>query len=330
MPFQVFLVYSQVWLPLSRSYLLLHVQVSIGLAFQRREQALRDIALFRSCAYQLYLSHACWDWGTKDPGGRALSEYDWLKHSDEALALLVGMADELCRYLTLPSFSRARHRVTKSGRKEASRTVEVAYRLFDSLLTTHMAKFSYLTEVLKRYGLPANEASRIRQWERFIGEAIEDLRMIKTYRTPQALRSFARLFTIFLPAFYSPDFAQLARDANSLGLGIAFAVITSLSLTALFESIYILEDPFVAHLTLDGIDVNEELRVLHWHQLVNAREAFFPDTARYQDKFSVDFAGYQTISESSPKQKDIPRESSYRNSDSNTSNSDKRWVFKKQ
>jgi hypothetical protein len=214
---------------------------------------------------------------------------DWLKHSDEAMSLLLGMADKLCRYLTLPCFSRARHRVTNKGRREASRTVEVAYRLFDSLMTTDMAKFSYLTETLKRYGLPANEASRIRQWERFIGESIEDLRMLKTYRTPQALRSFARIFTILIPAFYSSDFCQLARQTNSLGLGIAFAVITSLSLTALFESIYILEDPFVAHLTLDGIDVQEELCVLHWYQLVNTREVIFPSAHKFQNTKSNDF-----------------------------------------
>jgi hypothetical protein len=108
-------------------------------------------------------------------------------------------------------------------------------------------------ERLKAAGLPATEISRVRQYERFIGEAIEDLRMVKMYRTPQSLRSFARLFTTLLPAFYAPAFAQVGIDLNSLGLGIAFAIITSLGLTALFESIQVLEDPFVAFITLDGI-----------------------------------------------------------------------------
>lgn len=287
------------------------MSVSIGLAFQRREQALRDIAVFRSCAYQLYLAHACWDWGTiKNPSsGRDMpsNDMDWLKHSDEAMHLLLGMADKLCHYLTLPCFSRARHRVTNRGRREASRTAEVAYRFFDSLMTTDMAKFSILTETLKRYGLPANEASRIRQWERFVGEAIEDLRMIKTYRTPQALRSFARIFTIFLPAFYSPDFCQLARSSNSLGLGIAFAIITSISLTALFESIYILEDPFVAHLTLDGIDVQEELCVLHWFQLVNAREVIFPGAHAFRERSSITTTtNYKKENENSTNNDEVP------------------------
>lgn len=266
------------------------MSVSIGMAFRRRERALKDLTVLRSCAYQIYLAHACWDWGKGDPGGRAKSSIKsdggedqerWLRHSDEALAQLVHIGDELFRFLTLPTASRARHRVTRAGRAEAAGTIDVAHRLFDSLLTHRMSRVTSLTEVLKKAGMPGNEASRVRQWERFLGEAVEDLRMIKLYRTPQALRSFARLFTVFLPPFYSPTYAQLARDTNSLGMGIAFACITSLALTALFESIRVLEDPFVAHLTLDGIDVHEELTVLHYYQLVNARGVFYPNATEF-------------------------------------------------
>ena len=157
------------------------------------------------------------------------------------------------QFLTLPTFSRTRHRILRSGRHEAARTVEVAYRLFDMFCTQRMLKLTMLTETLKAEGLPSGEISRISQFVRFIGEAMEDLRCIKTYRTPQALRSFGRLFTIFLPPFYAPTFAQLSINTGSLGLGITFALITSLGLCALFESVQILEDPFVAYISLDGI-----------------------------------------------------------------------------
>lgn len=103
-----------------------------------------------------------------------------------------------------------RHRVTKSGRREAARTAEVAYRLYDSLYTKRIIRLSALCENFKRAGLPSGEASRIRQYERFLGEAIENLRMIKNYRTPQTLRSFARLFTTLLPPFFAPTYAQIA------------------------------------------------------------------------------------------------------------------------
>ena len=104
----------------------------------------------------------------------------------------------------------------------------------------------------------------------------EQMRIIKNYRTPLALRAFANIFTLLIPPFYAPAFAQLAFDTNSYALGMVFGVVTSLALTALFESVNHLEDPFVANLTLDGIDVHEELSVLYWHQLVNTRKFIFP------------------------------------------------------
>lgn len=93
-------------------------------------------------------------------------------------------------------------------------------------------------------------------------EAIEKLRTIKLYRTPQGLRSFCRLFSVFLPPFYAPFYAQLAHELNSLGTAIAFAIITSIALTALFETVNQMEDPFQNGFTLDGIDVYNELDIL--------------------------------------------------------------------
>jgi hypothetical protein len=92
-----------------------------------------------------------------------------------------------------------------------------------------------------------------------MGEAMENLRILKMYRTPQALRSFARIFTLILPAFYAPTFAQLANDLNSLTMGIAMGLLISVGLTGLFESIQVLEDPFVAFITLDGISKYSQL-----------------------------------------------------------------------
>jgi len=123
--------------------------------------------------------------------------------------------------------------------------------------------------------------SRMRQYERFMGDAIENLRMVKTYRTPQTLRSFARLFTTLLPPFFAPTYAQLAINVNSLAIGIVFATVTSLCLNALLEGVEVLEDPFVAFVTLDGIDVREEFQVLHWQQLVSARNNVFREAIPY-------------------------------------------------
>ena len=259
------------------------MSASVSMTFNRREAALRHIASFRSTSYQIYFAHACWDWKTpgKSPSGRMVTTLASLEHADSVLYELVSIGDDLCQFLILPTMNRARHRVTSSGRMEASRIAQVGNHLFSDILVKRMSKLTLFTEDLKAVGLPGNEAARMRQWERMLVENIEQLRMIKMYRSPQGLRSFARLFSAFLPPLYAPTFAQLARDLNSLTMGIVFTVITSLALTGLFETITVLEDPFVAKLTLDGIDVREELNVLHYHELTKSRNIFFPNTSSY-------------------------------------------------
>lgn len=253
--------------------------VTITLAFRRRELALEHISKIKSFCFQIYLGHCIWGWKGKD---QQLTPEQLLEHTDILLEHLVGIGDELSRFLTLPTSSRSYHRMMHSGRVKAAGIMEVAYRLLDSLYTQRILKISQLTEFLKDQGLSATEASRLRQYERFVGESIEMLRMIKMYRTPQALRSFGRLFTLFIPAFYSPAFAQLAKELDSLPMGIAFSIITPLILTALFQTMQVMEDPFVGFLALDRIDVNEEMEVLHFQQMISARRTLFPFAQKYE------------------------------------------------
>mmetsp|Transcript_2551 Transcript_2551/g.3969 ORF Transcript_2551/g.3969 Transcript_2551/m.3969 type:complete len:421 (+) Transcript_2551:246-1508(+) len=268
------------------------MSVTIGLAFRRREDALVNVARFKALAFQIYLAHSSWDWGTSVSGRLDVrTEMEWLKHSDDVLALIMCQCDYLCRFLTLPCSSRSRHRVTHAGIMEASRTIDASYKLCDEMVPVSFTKLSLLTEDLKRLGFSVTEANRIRMWERTMVEAIETLKMLKLYRTPQALRSFARLFTLLLPPFYSPTFAQLARDTHSLGLGIAFACMVSIALTALFASIDTLEDPFVAIISLDGIDVREELIVLMWRELITSRKTLFPHAPDIHDDQIINDSG---------------------------------------
>ena len=270
------------------------ITLSIGMAFRRREEALLYIARLKSFTFQIYLAHAIWDWdGGKGKAG--LCHYNnevtpWVEHSDLVYEQLIGLGHELSRFLSLPTCSRSYHRVLKSGQRDAAEIMEVQKSLFDSLYTRRMTRLTKLTEEMKALGLSANEASRIRQYERNIGEAIESLRMIKMYRTPQALRSFGRLFTVLLPPLYAASFAQIAFDLQSLTMGIIFAIITPLCLTALFESMTNLEDPFVGWATLDGIDCVEELEVMYKQQLENTRNEAFPKAEAFEIRKSVDIS----------------------------------------
>jgi hypothetical protein len=259
------------------------ISAAIAMAYTRRERALITIGDLRSSAYSLYLAHCTWDW--PENGGRAGAEARgdivWIEHCDAVLAQLIGIGDELARFLSLPTATKSRHRMTRQGRRDAARIMEVSYYLIESMCTQRLTRLMFYSERIKKAGLPAGEMSRLRQYERYLFYDLEQLRMIKLYRTPQSLRSFARIFTLILPPFYSPAFAQVAIGTHSLAIGILFGIITALGLSALFESLEILEDPFTAYLALDGIDVNEEFEVLHYAQLVSARRLCFPDAPPY-------------------------------------------------
>ena len=104
----------------------------------------------------------------------------------------------------------------------------------NSVCSYRLPRLSELGEDLKKIGLSPSELSRARQYELFITEAIEKLRHIKTYRTSQALRTFARIFDVIIPPFYAPKFAQVAIDIHSLGIGLVFAILKSMCILLSF------------------------------------------------------------------------------------------------
>jgi hypothetical protein len=236
---------------------------SIGMAFARRETALRSIGTIRATLVQLYVAHAIWDWGNFNGGGGRESvrqAFDPAEHAGRVYDTITALQYNLCQFLTLPSSSRARHRTTRNGRREAV-SIDQVGQVYYERVVTQVIRLAASCESLKRAGLPGNEAARIRSWEHILLVEIEQLRNIKRYRTPQGLRSFGRLFSMFLPPFYAPYFTNVAHQLHSLGMGICFAILTSIALTALFETVVSLEDPFLdePHCVLDGINVKDEL-----------------------------------------------------------------------
>jgi hypothetical protein len=110
--------------------------------------------------------------------------------------------------------------------------------------------------------------------------------MIKLYRTPQGLRSFARLFSMILPPFFAPYYAQIAININhSLVIAILFCTLTSIALTSLFETVNQLEDPFdPIYSVLDGINVQFEIVDIVQEQLMTLRQEFYPSSVSYSSK----------------------------------------------
>lgn len=153
------------------------MSASIGMAFTRRDQALVHLAAVKTTLWNIYSAHACWDWPTPKSVGRSACEYDWRDHGDQVVTTIVFLCQDLSRLLTLPSSSRARHRVTDFGNDEAQKINAVRVALHQSLYR-RVATLTKLCENFKRQGLPPNEATRVRQWERMVTERIGTCSMI--------------------------------------------------------------------------------------------------------------------------------------------------------
>ncbi|OQR92965.1 hypothetical protein THRCLA_08572 [Thraustotheca clavata] len=220
--------------------------MQIRQAFTRRENALDSIAEMKAIACNILLANTTWNWGKN---GRQTLPPD---HNRKAKLLIRGLLSDLYTILKMPTFTRGRHRFTKSGVAEAAQfNFEV-----DTIIQRMMVAFHQLhlqVETMKAQGIPANEASRINQYHWFLQARFERLCNIKLYRTPQATRSFTRLMIMLLPLFYGPYYVYISssRDGNtSFAFALVLSAMTSLVMIGIFNVEKVLEDPF----TQEGLD----------------------------------------------------------------------------
>ncbi|TDH65876.1 hypothetical protein CCR75_006706 [Bremia lactucae] len=160
--------------------------------------------------------------------------------------------------LIMPTVTRGRHRLTSHGRILASQSIAPVKHLQLQVIQT-IRQLHDQVEVMKACGMPANEASRVNQYHWLLLARLERLQNIKFYRTPQATRSFTRLFILVLPVFYGPYYVFIARENENQATNFAFCLLLSVSTSLLMLGIFnverTMEDPFAGG-GLDGIHVH--------------------------------------------------------------------------
>ncbi|EGZ15825.1 hypothetical protein PHYSODRAFT_315989 [Phytophthora sojae] len=204
--------------------------MQIRQAFTRREQALDIIA-----------------------EGKKLPQ----DHVQKTKTLLESLLHDTMSLLIMPTLTRGRHRFTTHGRKLALQYVTPVKYLQLQIINT-IRQLHDQVEVMKACGMPANEASRINQYHWLLQARIEKLQNIKCYRTPQATRSFTRLFILVLPVFYGPYYYLATNFVFCLLLSVS----TSLLMTGIFNVERAMEDPFAGD-GMDGVHVHEVFQLTH-------------------------------------------------------------------
>ncbi|CAL5222534.1 g4909 [Coccomyxa viridis] len=214
--------------------------------YQRREQALRDLAETKILLQHIALAHKDWL-----PSG-ALP----LGHLNEAQAALHTLINGMRSYFLPPRFYSTEFPFTglklkmmriAQDRAKQTRRITIAFH-----------KLFRLSQVLQTSGLGDGHLSQLAAWSLQLQMAFERMSAIKEYRTPQGFRALARCYvTLFIPIFFGPYYANLR-----LGIGTPFAVIIAivmnLATVAVLHTAMALEDPF-DNQGLDGIYVDEAL-----------------------------------------------------------------------
>ncbi|CAK4072844.1 unnamed protein product [Aphanomyces euteiches] len=240
--------------------------MQIKQAFLRRENALDALAEFKAIASNVLLANITWNWGQNTraqlPPG----------HNMRAKVLLKGLVSDLYSLLKMPTFTRGRHRLTARGVNIAAQYQWHVDTIMQRMVLV-VQQLHNQVEVMKGLGLPPNEASRINQYHWFLQARIEKLTNIKMYRTPQATRSFTRLFILVLPLFYGPYYVYLVDSGDgrtSFAFALVLSAMTSLTMIGLFNVEKALEDPFTEE-GLDGVQIDLAIQ-----RIFDAFDTIFP------------------------------------------------------
>jgi hypothetical protein len=197
---------------------------SIGGAYKRRENALRE-------------------YGSLKAHGRAIffAARDWPQQSDEETkartSTLLGDLLKACRKLFTEPID------LMPGNEEA------VYKVFSQLS-------SHIISLRNDKGLASGEASRCNQYLSKMIIAFESVKHIYQYRTPRALRLYSDIFIVVLPILYGPYFASIFKE-SSKGLEYLLPILFGVVLVTLDQIQEHLENPF-DQIGEDDIIINAE------------------------------------------------------------------------
>ncbi|KAJ1432202.1 hypothetical protein B484DRAFT_447993 [Ochromonadaceae sp. CCMP2298] len=190
----------------------LPIVFEITAAYQRREIALRSLAVLKANMFSIRLCYAHW---SKD--SRKTSDI-----IDIADDIIENFFEDLKMYLS-------------------GETVQAVLELH---VLNAFSALSLLNEQLRKGGVSAPEMSRVSEYIRIMAVNFEIMKMIRIVRTPGCLRGFTKFWLAAIPILYGPVFAYIAKESGNVWPGIVLAVLYAVVLTALDTTQDILENPY--------------------------------------------------------------------------------------
>jgi hypothetical protein len=183
---------------------------SIGSAFQRRENALKDYSNLKAHSRSIFLSVRDW------------FENENQEQLEEVKLILQKLLISIRVCLAVK-------------RKDRNKKEAEVYHNFSEL--------SMFTKKLRERGMAAGEISRVNQYLSKMIEAFESLKHVAQYRTPITLRAYSRIFIFLTPIIYAPYFAFVGRNIHII-IALMTPFLMSIVLVGLDNIQDDLEKPF--------------------------------------------------------------------------------------
>jgi len=168
--------------------------------------------------------------------------------------------------MSIPTFNRTRHFFTREGMvfRHAMRQRQQGHR-------REFTRFQFeihelLEEVKANNAIETHETTRLSDLVRSMHIYVEQLQMIKEYRTTNIARSFVRVYLLLCPAMYGAYFSFVSGNivdgaaTGSLPYAICLCVASIILIVVMVNLERAMEDPFTTNFRGDSIDVAAELQ----------------------------------------------------------------------
>ena len=247
------------------------VTQGISIGFSRRESALTEFGNLLATMRSVWESLHTWQIKDKDGEWRRVAESFEDKESQLAYRRLFDeLLVSIVAYFGLPRTQRARHTVGICLARAEEAEIKELLREQRSVVDKAIGRMRRMVQDMKVKGLPGGEAHRLDQYVSLMNTAFEKLVFLKEYRTPRALRSYARVYIILMGAFYAPNYLTIASSQSphhreQLLAALLYACMLQIVVGSLFHVLIGLEDPFGSRtrgsecwsfeVILDGVNV---------------------------------------------------------------------------
>jgi len=125
-----------------------------------------------------------------------------------------------------------------------------------------------LEEVKASGAIEGHETTRLTEWTRMLNTQVEQIQLVKEYRTTNIARSYIRVFMLLCPAMYGVYFSYIAGnvEGGSATTGLPYSVFLMMCsiclLLMMINAERSLEDPCTTEYPGDMINLSEELKDL--------------------------------------------------------------------